>query len=735
MSGAVQSKPEKDEARRVARQKRALNILGPIVFLVVCEGAMLIQARPQLVLNACNRNGAKAAKLLSSMMGVGAAFEFLVNPVLGRMSDEHGRKPFLLLCILGTALSRLGVYLSPNSKRVIFSDRVASMALVTSFFSCIRAAQADVLSTGSGLALAAGAIARYAGMGIFLGPYLDTLVTRIGGGEARYSFLASSVLLSSVAGLVFMEMDETLEKEKRKPVDWVACNPFSFLTLFNKSNTVATLMGVILLQAFGDGRNIQEVNTVFMKRHLGWGRIKISNMIAAYGAAVMIGALFVKKSIKTFGLKGHTSFSNFCQFLGSVLWGLAPAESPWDMILTHLSLLVSLGAQRKRDAVESITTKILMNDPTIGKGQIAAALANWRSIASIVGPLIFGNAYAYATGNPEKRYIPGLPFFIVAGMTVGAEHLFRSLSDSDMQLNESESTTATKQNQNVEKVKSASGRKFLDKTRKKVYLKEKIQLSHDTRIFRFALPEPDMMLGLPIGKHIKFWCPTPKPVKEGEWNGRADTESALHEIERKYTPSSCDADLGYIDVVIKVYEGGKIERFPDGGKMSQHLESLQINDSIDIAGPFGMVEYHGLGKFTIRRKNFTYQRIGMIAGGTGITPMLQLIKAILKNPDDRTTISLLFANQSEEDILVRDMLEEEARKHGDRFKLWYTVDRPPANWKYSTGFINEDMLKDHMPPNEDGTVILMCGPPPMIKFACKANLDKLGYPKNIQIEF
>jgi len=44
---------------------------------------------------------------------------------------------------------------------------------------------------------------------------------------------------------------------------------------------------------------------------------------------------------------------------------------------------------------------------------------------------------------------------------------------------------------------------FLDKTRQKVTLSEKIQLSHDTYIYRFALPKKNMMLGLPVGKHFK----------------------------------------------------------------------------------------------------------------------------------------------------------------------------------------------------------------------------------------
>ena len=49
-----------------------------------------------------------------------------------------------------------------------------------------------------------------------------------------------------------------------------------------------------------------------------------------------------------------------------------------------------------------------------------------------------------------------------------------------------------------------------------------------------------------------------------------------------------------------------------------------------------------------------------------------------------------------------------------------------SGWEYSQGFINEDMVREHLPPPSDDTLILMCGPPPMIQFACTPNLDKVG---------
>lgn len=85
--------------------------------------------------------------------------------------------------------------------------------------------------------------------------------------------------------------------------------------------------------------------------------------------------------------------------------------------------------------------------------------------------------------------------------------------------------------------------------------------------------------------------------------------------------------------------------------MSQYLDAMAIGDSIDFRGPNGKLIYEGSGNFSIRKdkksppeKKF-YKNLAMIAGGTGITPMMQLARQILKDENDETTLSLLFANQ------------------------------------------------------------------------------------------
>ncbi|KAG8451335.1 hypothetical protein GDO86_003519 [Hymenochirus boettgeri] len=208
-------------------------------------------------------------------------------------------------------------------------------------------------------------------------------------------------------------------------------------------------------------------------------------------------------------------------------------------------------------------------------------------------------------------------------------------------------------------------------------------------------------------------------------------------VVRPYTPISTDDERGYVDLIVKIYFRGQHPNYPDGGKMSQYLENLSIGNIIEVQGPRGLLAYKGKGQFEIQpnKKSAAVRKcarqVGMIAGGTGLTPMLQLIKTILNEPEDLTKCSLLFANKSESDIILRKELQELQLKHSGRFRVWFAVDNAPRGWEYSKGVINREMMQAQLPPPADDVLILLCGPPAMIQITCKPNLSLLGYQEDM----
>jgi cytochrome-b5 reductase len=174
--------------------------------------------------------------------------------------------------------------------------------------------------------------------------------------------------------------------------------------------------------------------------------------------------------------------------------------------------------------------------------------------------------------------------------------------------------------------------------------------------------------------------------------------------------------------------------------MSQHLNQLSIGDHMLMRGPKGNITYHENGIITIKKSPNIHhkqpKKIGLIAGGTGITPMLQVIQHILDMQYHHIEISLLFANQTENDIFMKEYIDS---LPADRVHVWYTIDRvmnqdntsndssSNSGWKYSVGYINSKMIQDHLPPPSDETLIFVCGPLPMIKYACEPAFQELGY--------
>lgn len=207
-------------------------------------------------------------------------------------------------------------------------------------------------------------------------------------------------------------------------------------------------------------------------------------------------------------------------------------------------------------------------------------------------------------------------------------------------------------------------------------------ISPNTSIIRFGLPDGKSRLGLTAASFVMV------RVENGEKDGKPDFAI------RPYTPVS-EEGHGYFDLVVKQYPTGVV---------SKHICSLKPGDSLEFKGPLMKFQY----------KPNEIPSILMIAGGSGLTPMLQVTREVVSNPADKTKVTLVYANQTEEDILCRELLESWAAKYPEKLQIFYTLDRPPANWKQGQGFVTKDMLKPFLPAPGAGK-IYVCGPPPMMK--------------------
>lgn len=242
---------------------------------------------------------------------------------------------------------------------------------------------------------------------------------------------------------------------------------------------------------------------------------------------------------------------------------------------------------------------------------------------------------------------------------------------------------------------------FLDaKVWRKAVLSTKKSVSSDTWVFSFSLEHQDQLVGLPVGQHLMIRLRDPV------------TREA---IIRAYTPISGITDKGVLHVLIKVYFDTP-ER--EGGKMTKAIHSLPLGHPVEFKGPIGKFQYLGKGDCDINGKKRHVKRFIMICGGSGITPIFQVLRAVLQDKDDQTKCLVLDGNRTEQDILCKNEMNDLLSGNEDRCRILHTITKPSDSWEGFIGRIRRDMLEKEVGirADQDGDeLVLICGPEAMEK--------------------
>ena len=216
-------------------------------------------------------------------------------------------------------------------------------------------------------------------------------------------------------------------------------------------------------------------------------------------------------------------------------------------------------------------------------------------------------------------------------------------------------------------------------------------ISWDTRIFTYKLQHDNQTLGLPVGQHLMMRLRDPL---SGET------------IIRSYTPISDPTLKGYMDVLVKVYFDTEHAK---GGQMTKTMDSLPIGHGVDFKGPIGKFQYLGRGICAINEQRRNVTSFIMICGGSGITPIFQVFRAVMQDRGDKTKCKVLDGNRLLEDILCKEDLDTLVEGNEDRGKVLYTLTKAPEGWAGLKGRINGELVKGHCERNEE-TLVLICGP-------------------------
>ncbi|KAL7628960.1 hypothetical protein AAE478_000478 [Parahypoxylon ruwenzoriense] len=234
----------------------------------------------------------------------------------------------------------------------------------------------------------------------------------------------------------------------------------------------------------------------------------------------------------------------------------------------------------------------------------------------------------------------------------------------------------------------------------KAILSSKKKISGDTKIFTFDLEHAEQTSGLPIGQHLMM---------------RLRDPATREAIIRSYTPIAESTRKGKLDVLIKIYYDTSERK---GGKMTQALDAIPIGHFVDFKGPVGKFEYLGRGLCAIQSQRRKVKRFVMVCAGSGITPIFQVLRAVMADPEDSTSCLVLDGNRVEEDILCKEDLDKMATANPDKCRLLYTLSKPTPSWTGLRGWMDKALFEREVGPcmNANGEeLVLVCGPEPLEK--------------------
>lgn len=245
----------------------------------------------------------------------------------------------------------------------------------------------------------------------------------------------------------------------------------------------------------------------------------------------------------------------------------------------------------------------------------------------------------------------------------------------------------------------------------KAILSTKRRISADTQIFSFTLEHEAQSIGLPVGQHLMMRLRDPV------------TREA---IIRSYTPLSEGTDKGTLDVLVKVYLD-TVNR--PGGKMTKALDAVPTGHFVDFKGPIGKFEYKGKGACEIGGKPRSVKRFIMICGGSGITPIFQVLRAVLKDKDDPTKCLVLDGNRLEEDILCKGDIDALMKGNELRVRLLHALTQPTESWTGLRGRVGKQLLEEEVGTCEARNgeeLVLVCGPEALEK-SVHGSLSEMGW--------
>lgn len=388
----------------IQTNKKALLFIF-ITLLVDCTGiGIIIPVVPTLIQQLMHGTISDAATYGGWLTFAYAIMQFIFSPILGGLSDKYGRRPVLLISLLGLGIDYLFLFYAPDLWWLFVGRLIAGVCGAS--FTTASAYIADI-STNENRAKNFGMIGAAFGLGFIIGPLLGSVFSQYG---IRVPFLVAAVLslLNWVYG--YFVLPESLSPENRRAFDWKRANPLGSLLQLKKYPSILSFVAATML-IYIAGHAAQSTWTYYTIEKFNWNEQWVGYSIAFVGVTVAIvqGGL-VGFAMKTFGQKKSVIIGLGLYIIGFTLFAFA--SSSWMMFAFMIPYAL---AGIAGPAIQGIVSGQV---PANAQGELQGALTSLISVTSIIGPILMTALFAFFTSKDAPIYFPGAPFMMGAILTL-----------------------------------------------------------------------------------------------------------------------------------------------------------------------------------------------------------------------------------------------------------------------------------------------------------------------------
>jgi DHA1 family tetracycline resistance protein-like MFS transporter len=382
------------------KTSKALAFIFVTIFIDVLGLAIIIPVIPKLLKELGGVDYSAASEINGWLTFTYATMQILFSPVMGNLSDRFGRRPILLISLIGFSVDYTFMAFAPTIFWLFIGRTIAGITGAT--MSTATAYIADI-STGDKRAANFGIVGAASGLGFIIGvsggAFLGAINIKI-----PFMVAAAAALINALYG--YFVLPESLAKENRRKFEWKRANPIGSFKQLGKYKALAGLAVAFTLVYIAQ-KAVEYQMPFYVYEKFQWSYSSVG-FLGLFIGALLIGiqGWLIRYLIPKWGLKKNIIIGLVAYGVGLTL--IAFASQGWQVYLFMVPYC--FGGISSPALQGFITSKFGANE----QGELQGGLTLLSSISLVVGPLLMGYSFKFFTHKNSSVYFPGSPYILGA---------------------------------------------------------------------------------------------------------------------------------------------------------------------------------------------------------------------------------------------------------------------------------------------------------------------------------